>query len=360
MKIFFFSIMLSMPQIKASFAGNITTINNEFYKIQAPIRKSLNQNYQYDIDVDEENVKKDLDLEKVRNVYVEKENNINKEEKKVEQELKEDKKEEKAKSKRQKFKEDKGESDTQISKKEQKKTWLDSWFPDTGQKPFEMVGAYTSIKLLIADTMNTNVSAKETTALHDTSTTKDLFSGTAKFRMMPAIMVAVGNDRFKYFRWEFELGYIPLLLKSASLKVSDDYAGYTFYMSKKDLSIHLMTLCYNNYLQYAFFDKKLVGFLGIGIGVGYGFSMGNTLSSDFAMPIVKAQLGVSFLVGRKSKVNIAYTMMYTKMDMPNKYSFDRTDQAGRDWSNRAIQKGSLKFQTIITNAISLEYQFYTA
>ena len=39
--------------------------------------------------------------------------------------------------------------ETEIEKKIKKESWLDSWFPNIGQKPFEMVGAYTTVKFLI-------------------------------------------------------------------------------------------------------------------------------------------------------------------------------------------------------------------
>ena len=121
-----------------------------------------------------------------------------------------------------------------------------------------------------------------------------------------------------------------------------------------------MTLSLNNFLQHDFFNKKLVGFVGLGIGVGYAWSMGTTLSSDFVMPVVTGHLGISFMVGKKSKMNIAYTMMYSQMKLPNKYSFDRYNQYGADGSNRAIQSGTLKFNQILINGISIEYLFYTA
>ena len=52
--------------------------------------------------------------------------------------------------------------------------------------------------------------------------------------------------------------------------------------------------------------------------------------------------------------------MYSQMKLPNKYSFNRYNQYGADGSNRAIQSGTLKFNQILINGISIEYQFYTA
>ena len=334
----------------------------DLYDVERPKRKYLNQNYQYNIDVDE-NIGKILSIENIGKVFVKKRNEILDEKDKTEEELYADKGE--ADLEKQKFKEKVNKKDevveSQIEKKEDKKTWLDDWIPKIETKPFEMIGMYTIFKLMMAYPFDSKISANEITQLSDVKTDLNLFTGTAKFYIMPSIFISVGNDKFKYWRYEVELGYIPILASNTGETVATkDVPNYTFYPEKKDLSFHLMTISFNNFLQYAFFDKRLVGYVGIGIGAGYAWTMGNTLSSDFVLPYFSGMLGVSFMVGKKSKLNIGYTVSYTNVSLPNNFSFNRTNAYGVNANNKAIQGGHLKFSNFLINGLSIEYQFYTA
>ena len=342
------------------------TFATEFYEIETPYRKTLNSNYQYNIDVDEETSNKEIDYNKIDRVFLDKNKQLYAEEKETKKAVATETNE-KTSSKRQQFLQN-GETsqtpNTNIAKKqEEKKSWIQDWFPKTSVKPFELIGAYISFKLWLAWTTSSNVSASETTSIHDTSATKDLFTGKAKFNILPAFSIAVGNDRFKWWRWEIELGYNPTLSSGISnLTSSEEMSAYSFDISKKDISFHLLHLSMNNYLQYAFFDKTIVGYIGLGLGVGYAWSMSSTLSSDFVMPMVKGTIGFSFMLTNKAKLNISYNLIYTNINIPSNYAFARVrnSNGSKTASNYAIQGGSLKFKNVIINAITFEYQFYTA
>ena len=336
----------------------------EFYEAEAPRRQTLNENYVYNIDVDE-SVDQGLDLSQIKQVYRAQQGDLYLAEQKNKEEL--TKVQQERDSKRQKFiqKNESGTEviktvDTKISKKEVKKTWIDDWLPENNIKPMDLVGAYIAFKFRPIIISPTTISAKETTGYTDNYHTTQLFSGTAKYHISPSFLISVGNDRFKWWRWELELGYTMMLARNTgNLETDSAIAGYTFFLDKKDLSAHLLTFVFNGFLQRAFYDQRLVGFVGLGLGVGHAWSMGSTLSSDFVFPIVTGQLGVSFMV-KKAKVNIAYALTYTRIALPNKYSFDRVNSFGVDGSNKAIQSGSLKFSAFLLNSLSIEYMFYTA
>ena len=347
----------------------------EFYELDSPIKKQMQQQYDYDID-NEESVDQVLDLNKVKQIYTQNDKKIYINKKNTIAQLLADN--EVKESDRKKFEEDKtakkenteqaqqnqNNIETKITEKQLQKptkSWIEDWLPDISTKPFEVVGAYTTFKLWLSYPMATSISAKETRRISDNTTTTNLFTGTAKFHIMPSFFVACGNDRFKWWRWEVELGYLPILASNnGDPQATSETTGYTFYPTKKDLSFHLLTLSLNNFVQHDFFNKKLVGFVGLGIGVGYAWSMSSRMSSDFVMPIITGHLGISFMVGKKSKINLAYTLMYSKMSMPNKYSFDRVNAYGADGSNKSILSGSsLKFDSLLINSLSIEYQFYT-
>ena len=332
----------------------------EFYEIEKPYRKHLNQQYNYDVDGGNQ-TNQILDMERITDVYTNKYYNLYADEKKTNEKLEKDKEEE-SMSKRQKFKQQSNEKvETQITQKTTKKSWVEEWLPNTSVLPMTMVGAYTTFKLWLTIPSPTSISAKETAGSSDNYTTTQLFTGKAKYNIMPSMFIAIGNDKFKCWRWEIELGYLPILARNTGELTSDDaISEYTFYLQRKDLSMHLLTLSVNNFLQHEFFNKHLVGFIGLGIGVRYAWSMGSTLSSDFVLPVVTGHLGISFMLGKKSKINIAYTLMYSRISLPNKYSFDRINGYGVDGSNRAIQSGTLKFEQMLINGFSFEYLFYTA
>ena len=367
-------IKIHFPKVLAIFLilflfSSITAKSVEFYEVERPYRKSLDGEYQYNIDA-KENTNEYIDLDNVQKVYIKHKNDLYAKERNTKIQNEKDKEEERRNDRKkidqiyEESTEKKGKSEnteTTIEKKKTHKSWIEEWLPKSDTKPMELLGEYLNFKVWLTWPMSTNISAKETSGYTDNYHTTQLFTGKAKYYLLPAIFISAGNDRFKWWRWEIELGYIPLLAKNTgNLVTSSETSGYTFKINNKDLSVHLLTLSLNNFLQHDFFNKKLVGFVGLGIGIGYAWSMGTTLSSDFVMPIITGHLGISFMVGKKSKMNIAYTMMYSQMRLPNKYSFNRYNQYGADGSNRAIQSGTLKFSQILINGISIEYLFYTA
>ena len=340
----------------------------DFYEINSPVRNALQVNYQYNIDNVESTDDRILDAENVRKAYVSNANKIYAEKKETDIKLIADK-DEADKAKRQKFLDTKDKQQapaTNVEKKDdkknEKKSWIDDWLPETSIKPFEMVGAYTSFKIMLIKPMSTNISATEKRNSSGETKSYDLFSGKTNFKFFPAFFVAIGNDRFKWFRWEVELGYLPLWSTGAgTLTSSSDMSNYTFTTTKDELSVHLTTLALNGFIQHDYFNKNLVFYIGMGIGVGYGFSFSKTLGSNFVMPIINLDAGFSFMVGKKAKINLGYRFMYSTMSMPNRYAFTRSNQYGNTNStNRAILGGSLKFDKLFINAIVVEYQFYTA
>ncbi len=335
----------------------------EFYKVNEPNRKILSQNYEQEID-EEDQGKNVVDIDLINNDFIRKSNKLYAE--KHDAEIKIAKDNEGKLTKRQRFEQQNKLNnasfnyETSIKEKEISKSFMDKLLPDSQIKPMEMVGVYTSFKFLFTMPMPMKFNANETIG-YDNYKNVQLFSGNAKFSLMPAFSLAVGNDRFKLWRWEMELGYLPLISTGISgFSTSKDMSEYTFSIENKDLSMHLMTLSFNNFLQHDFFNKRLVGFVGLGLGVGYVWSMGKALLSDFVMPIVTSHLGISFMVGKKSKINIAYTMLYSQMSLPNRYGFSRKKTSNSNSNNYASRGGRIKFNQLLINGISIEYLFYTA
>ena len=124
----------------------------EFYEAEAPRRQTLNENYVYNIDVDE-SVDQGLDLSQIKQVYRAQQGDLYLAEQKNKEEL--TKVQQERDSKRQKFiqKNESGTEviktvDTKISKKEVKKTWIDDWLPENNIKPMDLVGAYIAFKFM--------------------------------------------------------------------------------------------------------------------------------------------------------------------------------------------------------------------
>ena len=184
---------------------------------------------------------------------------------------------------------------------------------------------------------------------------KQLFTGNADIGFMPAFYISVGNDRWKWFRWEFEVGYIPF--RATKLKYQSAINNTTFLLNNKQLSLHIFTGGVNAYLQMQFFDNKIVGFIGCGLALGYAWSWDRNLSGDFLLPVVKGMLGFSMLVRDKAKLTISYNLSYMTADIPSKYKFARSKD-GVVQEPGAIYNGSLKFGDIIIQGIQFEYQFY--
>ena len=342
----------------------------EFYEVDSPYSNALKTEYIHSIDVIDDDYNRDIDLEKIRNRYNLKQREIYAEEKKEEKIKAIEKDQESKRDKRKKFEEINNDSatkkidddKTKIDKKEtNNKNWFDEWLINTKVKPMEIVGAYISFKLWLTYPNQTKISANETVSILDNSTKTNLFADKIQFSVFPAVSIAVGNDKFKWFRWEAELGYIPIYSLSDSVEATNETSQYVFDTTKKDFSIHLLTFGFNGFLQHDFFNKKIVGYVGLGLAVGYAFPFGETVGGDFVMPIVKSYLGISFMAGAKSKINITYSLMYTEINLPLKFSFNRHYKTtGITNNDRAIQRGSLRFKKMVINIISFEYMFYTA
>ena len=204
----------------------------------------------------------------------------------------------------------------------------------------------------------TNISANETRNLYTSKSKVDLFTGKVKYGIMPGLFLAAGNDKFKWFRWETELGYLGLrATKTNNIKTNTtDNPGSSFTLSKKDASAHVLTLGFNAYLQHDFADRSFVGFIGLGLGVGYAWSWGKKLDSSFVLPTVSLMAGISFMIAKNSKLNISYRLTFMSFDLNSKYPFE--DKTGRLAKTRPITGGGLTFKNVFINAFSVEYQFY--
>ena len=243
-------------------------------------------------------------------------------------------------------------------KEEKKKSWLDDWVIENSVKPLDYTGAYASLKLMLLSPGTTNISANETRNLYTSKSKVDLFTGKVKYGIMPGLFLAAGNDKFKWFRWETELGYLGLrATKTDKIKTdTKSNPGSSFTLSKKDASAHVLTLGFNAYLQHDFADRSFVGFIGLGLGVGYAWSWGKKLDSSFVLPTVSLMAGISFMLTKNSKLNIAYRLTFMSFDLNSKYPFE--DKTGRLAKTRPITGGGLTFKNVFINAFSVEYQFY--
>ena len=283
----------------------------------------------------------------------------------ITKEVKEEKKvvdeEEKKSSKRDEYiKSDKADkSDKKDEKKEEKKTsWIDDWLIEKSVKPMDYTGAYATAKLMLLIPNTVNISANETRNLYTAKSKVDLFKGQVKYGFMPGLFLAAGNDKFKWFRWETELGYMGLRATKTDKIKTDTNAnpGSSFNLSKKDASAHVLTLGFNAFLQHDFADRSFVGFIGLGLGVGYAWSWGKKLDSSFVLPTISMMAGVSFMLTKNSKLNISYRLTYMSFDLNSKYPFE--DKTGRLAKTRPITGGGMNFKNVFINAITLEYQFY--
>ena len=118
-----------------------------------------------------------------------------------------------------------------------------------------------------------------------------------------------------------------------------------------------MNLNFNNYIQFAFFDKSIVAFLGVGLGIGYAWSFDkDRLSSNFVLPVINAYLGVTFMISKTRKMNISYRLSYIDFSINNKYAWPDGNKVLFD--GRPIIGGKTHFKDLFISAISIEYMFY--
>ena len=270
-------------------------------------------------------------------------------------------KEEKKASKRDEYvkNEKTDKSDKKDEKNDEKKTsWIDDWLIEKSVKPLDYTGAYATAKLMLLIPNTVNISANETRNLYTAKSKVNLFTGQVKYGFMPGLFLAAGNDKFKWFRWETELGYMGLRATKTDKIKTDTKANYgsSFTLSKKDASAHVLTLGFNAFLQHEFADRSFVGFIGLGLGIGYAWSWGKKLDSSFVLPTVSMMAGISLMLTKNSKLNISYRLMYMSFDLNSKYPFE--DKTGRLTKTRPITGGGMNFKNVFINAITLEYQFY--
>ena len=330
-----------------------TSYGFEFYEIDSPYEKQMKK--QYRRSVSKKNDDSKINLKNIENTRKTSINALYAEQLETEKQNEIEEKMIKT-SKRQNFIKnygtETGNDDTRVQKKMDAKSFLDKWIIVKDKNPMDVSGPYTSFKLMFTYPVYSSVNVRESVNTSSGIITTDIFSANAHYHIMPSFFVSVGNDQFKFWRWELEFGYIPILASRIGNFYQYD-GSKTLNVSKKDLSVHLAMIALNNYYQHAFFDGKIVGFIGLGIGVGGGWSMGSTIGSDFVMPIVKGSVGFSMLVGKTAKLNIAYVMLYSTMKLPSKYTF--IDSGGG--SSPAIRGGTIDFGRLIINGISIEYQF---
>lgn len=240
-----------------------------------------------------------------------------------------------------------------------KTSWIDSWLVYKDVKPMDYIGAYSIFKLLFTWPAGMKFSSNETRTVGEKQISAELFNGSADMGFMPAFFISAGNDRFKFWRWEVELGYIPLRVSEIKLLEMNtvDNPGSSFIVSKKNLGTHFINLNFNNYVQFAFFDKSIVTFFGIGLGIGYAWSFDRSrLSSNFVLPVISAYFGFTFMISKTRKMNISYRLSYADFSISNKYAWPDKNKVLSD--SRPIVGGKTSFKDLFISAISIEYMFY--
>ena len=338
---------------------------DEYYKIEQPYRQDLKK-YYTDIYNEDEN-KEILDVNNVHKQYYAKAIELETQEKNIEatKSLREQQifyaKEEQ--SKREQYLQNKQqESDdvnTTMEKKEQSKSWIDNWLVSKDVKPFDYIGSYSSAKLMLIWPLDIKFTADQITPYGTNKVKTDLFNGKAYYGIMPALYLAFGSDKVKYWRWEVELGYLPIRANKIKDVITniDDHPYSNFSPTTKQLSVHVLNINLNNYAQYAFFNKSIVGFVGLGIGLGYAWSWDKILSSNFILPVITGQIGITFMLTKERKMSVAYRMSYMNFKINNKYRF--VDNNNPTQSTGSIIGGGLSFKDLIVQGITIEYKFYT-
>lgn len=338
---------------------------SDFYKVEQPYRESLKQ-YYTDIEP-ETNNKDNLDLENVKKIHNSTLEELKQQELNMElvRLLQERQKtfyaEEQKQSKREQFlQNNENVKDGDKGVKTQKKSWLDNWLVNKDVKPFDYVGIYSTFKLLLLWPLSIKFSADETRSYGSATKEAHLFDGKANYGIMPGFYLSAGSDRFKYWKWEVELGYLPIRANKIQDLVIDNTANpySAFSVSNKELSVHILNINFNNYAQYAFFDKSVVGFVGVGIGLGYAWSWDKKISSNFILPVITGQIGITFMVAKTRKMSISYRLSYMNFKINNKYPF--IDEKNYLKSNRSIIGGGISFKDLMVQGITIEYQFYTS
>ena len=253
-----------------------------------------------------------------------------------------------------------GKTDNKDTKTGEKKSFLDYWLIEKDVNAFEYVGAFATIKLGFVWPLNTKLTADETRVAGTYQNKVHLFDAVGVYGLMPAVFLSAGNDRYKYWKWEFEIGYTPIRGRSVKDMITDtDGSRYAdFSLSKKEISVHMLTLNFNNFGQYPILNKKVVLFAGIGLGIGYAWSWDYKMRGNFILPTINAQLGFSMMITKNKQVNFAYRLSYATFKLQNKYPFH--DNAGMYSSSRSIIGGGLHFKDMMVQTFTIEYQFYTS
>lgn len=242
----------------------------------------------------------------------------------------------------------------------EKKSFLDYWLIEKDVNAFDYVGAFATMKLGFVLPLNTKLVADETRVAGTNQSKLHLFDAVGMYGLMPAVFLSAGNDRYKYWKWEFEIGYVPIRGRKVKDMTTDtDNNRYAdFSLSKKEISVHMLTLSFNNFGQYPILNKKVVLFLGIGLGIGYAWSWDYKMRGNFILPTINAQIGFSMMITKNKQVNFAYRLSYATFKLQNKYPFH--DNAGMYSNSRSIIGGGIHFKDMMVQTFTIEYQFYTS
>ena len=356
--------------------GKNNAICSDYYLVEQPYRQSLKQYYHDKAPTDSND--EELSISNIDEVYLNKMIEINNEEQNyqtsqtlkkyntIDDNVKQKNKQRKhfyasadknsvsdeSSSKREQFlaqqkNDTSSQSDSKDANAGEKKSFLDYWLIEKDVNAFDYVGAFATVKLGFVWPLNTKLSADETQVANTTQSKVHLFDAVGVYGLMPAVFLSAGNDRYKYWKWEFEIGYMPIRGK----KVQDMKTDYTdMTLSKKEISTHLLTLNFNNFGQYPILNKKVVLFLGIGLGIGYAWSWDYKMRGNFILPTLNAQLGFSMMISKNKQVNFAYRLSYATFKLQNKYSFTK----------HSIIGGGIHFKDMMVQTFTIEYQFYTS
>jgi hypothetical protein len=254
-------------------------------------------------------------------------------------------------------KDKKADSTIQDSKKDKERQDTNSLFNRKTPKVTAKLGTYSSVRLYYDTPTNINFSASEKRNLGSSTNSVKLFDGKASFHGMPSFSIAIGNDKLSYYRWEVELGYIPLKHKSVSHETNQtDNKGSNFDFSPSNLDVHIVNLSTNHFLQKSIFDEQYMIFAGAGVGIGYAFPSSKYLSSDLLLPTAQFFTGVTFSFTDKSKLSVFYRLFYADLTLYNKTPYK--DLNGKLQPFRPIESGYLDFSSLIIQGIGIEYLFY--
>lgn len=226
--------------------------------------------------------------------------------------------------------------------------------------PNTIAGMYGSVRVYYDMPMQADFSASEKRLYTVPAKEVDLFTGKATFKSIPSFSIAVGNEMKQFYRWEMELGYIPIVGDSISNLATSPTLGESssFDVTASMFSMHFMNVSTNHFIKFPILDNEYEIFIGGGIGIGYAFPMSSEpLASNFILPTAQLMSGIEFTFGDRSKIAIFYRLFYADFKLHNKVPFYDKNNIAPDL--RPIDYGSLHIQDLFINGIGIEYKFYT-